>query len=153
MRTIAKPDSRRDEIYAYVRTELEAGRQVYVVYPIIEESEKIDVRAATEMADHLANEVFPAYRVALLHGRMKQDAKDRVMRAFAAGDIHVLVSTTVVEVGVDVRERRRHAGRGTPSVSASRSSTSCAAASAGASISRPACSSTSIRSAIRRASG
>ena len=102
VRTIAKPDSRRDEIYAYVRTELEAGRQVYVVYPIIEESEKIDVRAATEMADHLANEVFPAYRVALLHGRMKQDAKDRVMRAFAAGDIHVLVSTTVVEVGVDV---------------------------------------------------
>jgi ATP-dependent DNA helicase RecG len=54
------------------------------------------------MADHLANEVFPAYRVALLHGRMKQEAKDRVMRAFASGDIHVLVSTTVVEVGVDV---------------------------------------------------
>jgi ATP-dependent DNA helicase RecG len=102
VRTIAKPDSRRDEVYAYVRTELEAGRQIYVVYPIIEESEKIDVRAATEMADHLANEVFPAYRVALLHGRMKQEAKDRVMRAFAAGDIHMLVSTTVVEVGVDV---------------------------------------------------
>jgi ATP-dependent DNA helicase RecG len=102
VRTIAKPDSRRDEIYAYVRTELEADRQVYVVYPIIEESEKIDVRAATEMADHLANEIFPAYRVALLHGRMKPDAKDRVMRAFAAGDIQVLVSTTVVEVGVDV---------------------------------------------------
>jgi len=102
VRTIAKPDSRREDVYAYVRTELEAERQVYVVYPIIEESEKIDVRAATEMADQLANEVFPAYRVALLHGRMKQDAKDRVMRAFAAGDIHVLVSTTVVEVGVDV---------------------------------------------------
>jgi ATP-dependent DNA helicase RecG len=102
VRTIAKPDSRREEIYAYVRTELEAGRQVYVVYPIIEESEKIDVRAATEMADHLAHEVFPAFRVALLHGRMKQEAKDRVMRAFGAGDIQVLVSTTVVEVGVDV---------------------------------------------------
>ena len=68
-------------------SELEAGRQVYVVYPIIEESEKIDLRAATEMADHLSHDVFPAYRVALLHGRMKQDAKDRVMRAFAAGDI------------------------------------------------------------------
>ena len=54
------------------------------------------------MADHLAHEVFPAYRVALLHGRMKQDAKDRIMRAFAGGEIHVLVSTTVVEVGVDV---------------------------------------------------
>ena len=78
------------------------GRQAYVVYPLIEESEKVDLRAATEMADHLQQEVFPAYRVALLHGRMKQDAKDRVMRAFAAGEIHVLVSTTVIEVGIDV---------------------------------------------------
>jgi ATP-dependent DNA helicase RecG len=102
IRTIAKPESRRDDIYTFVRGELEAGRQAYVIYPIIEESEKIDVRAATEMADHLAQEVFPAFRVALLHGRMKQDAKDRVMRAFAAGEIQLLVSTTVVEVGVDV---------------------------------------------------
>jgi ATP-dependent DNA helicase RecG len=100
--TIAKPGSRRDEIHGFVRSELEQGRQAYVVYPIIEESEKVDLRAATEMADTLAHEVFPAYRVALLHGRMKADAKDRVMRAFAAGDLHVLVSTTVIEVGVDV---------------------------------------------------
>ena len=78
------------------------GRQAYVVYPIIEESEKTDLRAATEMADHLAHDIFPAYRVALLHGRMKQDAKDRVMRAFAAGEIHILVATTVIEVGIDV---------------------------------------------------
>jgi ATP-dependent DNA helicase RecG len=102
IRTIAKPGSRRDEIHAFVRSELEAGRQAYVIYPIIEESEKVDLRAATEMADTLAHEVFPAFRVALLHGRMKQDAKDRVMRAFASGEIHMLVSTTVVEVGVDV---------------------------------------------------
>ena len=102
VRTIAKPGSRRDEIHAFVRGELEAARQAYVVYPIIEESEKVDLRAATEMADTLAHEVFPAFRVALLHGRMKADAKDRVMRAFAAGDIQLLVSTTVVEVGVDV---------------------------------------------------
>src|ERR671920_316117 len=61
-----------------------------------------DLKAATEMADTLAQDVFPQYRVALLHGRMKQDAKDRVMRAFAAGEIHVLVSTTVIEVGIDV---------------------------------------------------
>ena len=85
-----------------MRDELEAGRQAYVIYPIIEESEKIDLKAATQMADHLAHEVFPAYRVALLHGRMKQEAKDRIMRSFAAGEVHVLVSTTVVEVGVDV---------------------------------------------------
>src|SRR5204863_2995619 len=55
-----------------------------------------------QMADHLAHEIFPAYRVALLHGRMKQDGKDRIMRAFAAGDIQILVSTTVVEVEIDV---------------------------------------------------
>jgi ATP-dependent DNA helicase RecG len=100
--TLAKPDSRHPEIYEFVRQQLDLGRQAYVVYPIIEESEKVDLKAATEMADHLAAEVFPAYRVALLHGRMKPDGKDRVMRAFAAGEIQVLVSTTVVEVGVDV---------------------------------------------------
>ncbi|MBK5298933.1 MAG: ATP-dependent DNA helicase RecG [Vicinamibacteria bacterium] len=102
VQTIARPGSRRDETHAFVRGELEAGRQAYVIYPIIEESEKVDLRAATEMADTLAHEVFPAFRVALLHGRMKQEAKDRVMRAFASGEIQMLVSTTVVEVGVDV---------------------------------------------------
>lgn len=102
VRTIAKPGSRRADIHRFIRDELERGRQAYVVYPIIEESEKLDIRAATEMADTLAHEVFPSFRVALLHGRMKADVKDRTMRAFAAGEIHVLVSTTVVEVGVDV---------------------------------------------------
>src|SRR5581483_6010310 len=102
VRTAAKPESRRDEVYAFVRRQLDAGRQAYVVYPLIEEAEKIDVRAATEMADHLAAEVFPQYRVGLLHGRLKADGKERVMKAFAAGDLHVLVATTVVEVGVDV---------------------------------------------------
>ena len=100
--TTVRPESRREDIYEHVRTQLDSGRQAYVVYPLVEESEKVDLRAATEMADHLAQDVFPAYRVALLHGRMKQDAKDRVMRAFAAGEIHLLVSTTVIEVGIDV---------------------------------------------------
>ena len=102
IKTIAKPESRRDEIYAFVRRELDAGRQAYVIYPLVEESAKIDLKAATEMADHLAQEVFPEYRVGLLHGRMKADAKERVMAAFAAGEIQILVSTTVVEVGIDV---------------------------------------------------
>ncbi len=102
IRTVARPDSKRDEVYALVRRELDAGRQAYVVYPIIEESEKVDLRAATEMADHLSHEIFPAYRVALLHGRMKAPGKDRVMRAFASGEIQILVATTVIEVGVDV---------------------------------------------------
>jgi ATP-dependent DNA helicase RecG len=102
VRTIAKPESRRDEIHGFVRQQLEAGRQAYVIYPLVEESAKIDLKAATEMADTLSAQVFPDFRVGLLHGRMKADAKDRVMKAFAAGEIHVLVSTTVVEVGVDV---------------------------------------------------
>ncbi len=102
VRTWVKPESRRNEIYQLIREQLDAGRQAYVIYPLVEESEKIDLKSATEMADHLQTEVFPAYKVALLHGRMKQDVKDRVMYAFATGQIHILVSTTVVEVGVDV---------------------------------------------------
>jgi ATP-dependent DNA helicase RecG len=100
--TLVKPESRREDIYELIRRELEAGRQAYIIYPLVEESEKVDLKSATAMADHLQTEVFPAHRVALLHGRMKQDAKDHVMHAFAAGRIEVLVSTTVVEVGVDV---------------------------------------------------
>jgi ATP-dependent DNA helicase RecG len=100
--TLVRPESRRDEIYDLIRRELEAGRQAYIIYPLVEESEKVDLKSATEMADHLQAEVFPAHRVAVLHGRMKQEAKDHVMHAFAAGRIEVLVSTTVVEVGVDV---------------------------------------------------
>ena len=73
-----------------------------MIYPLVEESAKVDVKAATEMADHLAQEVFPSYRVGLLHGRMKADAKERVMKAFAANELQILVSTTVVEVGIDV---------------------------------------------------
>jgi ATP-dependent DNA helicase RecG len=102
IKTIAKPESRRDEIYAFIRKQVEEGRQAYVIYPLVEESEKVDLRAATEMADHLGHDVFPDLRVALLHGRMNQEAKDRVMQAFARGEYHILVSTTVVEVGVDV---------------------------------------------------
>jgi ATP-dependent DNA helicase RecG len=93
---------RRDEAYAFVRAELDAGRQAYLVFPLVEESAKVDVRAATEMADHLAEEVFPEYRLALLHGRLSPEEKDRVMRAFAAGEVQVLVCTTVIEVGIDV---------------------------------------------------
>jgi ATP-dependent DNA helicase RecG len=102
VKTWVKPESRRDEIYQAVRDELDRGRQAYVIYPLVEGSEKIDLKSATEMADHLQAEIFPAYTVALLHGRMKSDAKERIMHAFAAGQINILVSTTVVEVGVDV---------------------------------------------------
>jgi ATP-dependent DNA helicase RecG len=102
IRTTARPASRRPEVFEFIRREVEAGRQAYIVYPLVEESEKIDVRAATEMADHLAQEVFPALRLGLLHGRLPSEARERVMAAFASGDIDILVATTVVEVGVDV---------------------------------------------------
>jgi ATP-dependent DNA helicase RecG len=101
IRTIVKPDSRRDEVYGLIRGEVQRGRQAYFVYPLVEESEKVDLRAATAMAEELT-QVFPEFRVALLHGRMKGDEKDAVMRAFGAGALHVLVATSVVEVGVDV---------------------------------------------------
>jgi len=100
--TIARPESRRDEVYSLLRRELERGRQAYVIYPLVEESSRVELRAATAMADHLQADVFPEFKVALLHGRLKSDEKDRVMAAFARGEVHVLVSTTVVEVGVDV---------------------------------------------------
>jgi ATP-dependent DNA helicase RecG len=102
IRTLAKPESRRDEVYQLVRRELEQGRQAYVIYPLVDESEKVDLKAATAMFDTLQQDVFPEYRVALLHGRMKADEKEQVMAAFARGDVHVLAATTVVEVGVDV---------------------------------------------------
>ena len=100
--TTARPESRRDEVYAFIRTQIEEGRQAYVIYPLVEESEKVDLKAATEMADHLSQDVFPDLRVGLLHGRMKQDAKDRIMGAFSRKEFDILVSTTVIEVGIDV---------------------------------------------------
>jgi ATP-dependent DNA helicase RecG len=102
IRTLVKPDSRRADVYDLVRQEVQAGRQAYVIYPLVEESEKVDLKAATAMAEHLARDIFPDLRVALLHGRMKPDEKQQVMRAFSSGALHVLVATTVVEVGVDV---------------------------------------------------
>ncbi len=101
IKTIVKADSRRDEVYAMMRDEIRRGRQVYVIYPLVEESEKIDLKAATAMSAEIAK-VFPEFAVALLHGRMKGDEKEAVMHRFNAGQLNILVSTTVVEVGVDV---------------------------------------------------
>jgi ATP-dependent DNA helicase RecG len=100
--TKARTESARRQIYGFLREQVSTGRQVYVVYPLVEESEAIDLRAATEMADRLQREVFADLRVGLLHGRMAFAEKDRVMREFKAGALHILVSTTVIEVGIDV---------------------------------------------------
>ncbi len=94
----------RPKAYQIVRRELKKGHRVYVVLPLIEESEKMDLLAATTMAEYLQKEVFPDYRVGLLHGKMKPSEKEKIMAAFKRGDLDILVSTTVIEVGVDVPE-------------------------------------------------
>ncbi|MCK6480463.1 MAG: ATP-dependent DNA helicase RecG [Planctomycetes bacterium] len=100
--TIAVPPSREGEACELVRREAAAGRQAFFVCPLVEESEELDLRAAEEEAVRLRTEVFPDLRVGLLHGRMKAAEKRRAMEEFRAGRTHVLVSTVVVEVGVDV---------------------------------------------------
>src|SRR5262249_1700471 len=95
-------ESSRDKIYDHIRDELRAGRQAYVVCPLVEETEASDLKAATEMAERLQGGPFQAFRVGLIHGRLGFDAKDGVMRAFKAGELDVLVATTVIEVGIDV---------------------------------------------------
>jgi ATP-dependent DNA helicase RecG len=102
VKTTVRPEARRDEVHAFVAEQVEQGRQACVIYPLVEASEKVDLRAATAMADHLSQDVFPRYCVGLLHGRMAPAAKGDVMRRFSAGAIHILVATTVIEVGIDV---------------------------------------------------
>ncbi len=94
-------DSRR-KMYQFLDQKIRGGGQVYIVYPLVEESEKLDLLNATQMAEHLQTSVFPNFRVGLIHGRMKQEEKDAVMDEFRKGATHILVSTTVIEVGVDV---------------------------------------------------
>ncbi len=94
--------SHRSEAFKLVKKEILQGRQCYVIYPLIEESEKVDLKAATEMAEHLKKDIFPEYNLGLLHGRMKAEEKEVVMRDFKEGLINILVSTTVIEVGIDV---------------------------------------------------
>jgi len=100
--TVTRSEARRGKIYEFLREQVSAGRQIYVVYPLVEESELIDLKAATDMARHLQEVVFPDLRIGLLHGRLSFEDKERVMRAFKAGEVHILVSTTVIEVGIDV---------------------------------------------------
>ncbi|HBB69631.1 MAG TPA: DNA helicase RecG, partial [Geobacter sulfurreducens] len=95
-------DSRRRQVYGIIRDEVAAGHQAYVIYPLVEESEKSELKAATQMAEHLANDVFPDLRLGVLHGRMKPEEKEAVMRSFKGREIDILVSTTVIEVGIDV---------------------------------------------------
>ncbi|HEX4825325.1 MAG TPA: ATP-dependent DNA helicase RecG [Candidatus Polarisedimenticolaceae bacterium] len=100
--TVVRTEKDRARVYTGLRQEIARGRQAYVVVPLVEETARTDLKAATAFASFLKKEVMPDLVVGLLHGRMKGDEKDRVMSAFARGAIQVLVATTVVEVGVDV---------------------------------------------------
>lgn len=94
--------SRRNHLYGRMAAAVRDGRQCYVVYPLVEESEKVDLADATTMAQRLQEGPFRDCRVGLIHGRMRPDEKDAVMRRFKEGAIDVLVATTVIEVGIDV---------------------------------------------------
>ncbi|MBK7995978.1 MAG: ATP-dependent DNA helicase RecG [Blastocatellia bacterium] len=100
--TRIRGEASRDKVYQFIAEEVRQGRQCYIVYPLVEESEKMDLAAATKMAEVLQKDIFPQFSIGLLHGRMKPQEKEEVMKNFIAQQSHILVSTTVIEVGVDV---------------------------------------------------
>ena len=101
--TIAVEKKKRDKVYnSLVRREVDKGRQVYIVCPLVEESESLDITSATETAEEIKRDFFPDLRVGLLHGKMKASEKDAIMTAFKNHELDILVSTTVIEVGVNV---------------------------------------------------
>jgi ATP-dependent DNA helicase RecG len=102
VKTEVVSESERQRAYDLVRSQVREGRQAYVITPLIDESDKLDVKSAEQEAKRLATEVFPDLRVGMMHGRMKANAKEKVMSQFRQGEVDVLISTTVVEVGVDV---------------------------------------------------
>ena len=102
IKTVVVGEDQRAGVYKGVEREVRAGRQAYVVYPLIEESEKMDLKDATRMYEQLRDRVFPNFNVGLLHGKMKSAEKEEGMRRFVSGETNILVATTVVEVGVDV---------------------------------------------------
>jgi len=102
IRTTHVTEAGVERVYAFVAGEIAAGRQAYVVYPIVEETEATAAKAAEQMHQQLSTQVFPHVRVGLLHGRLSPDEKEAAMKSFGAGDTKILVATTVIEVGVDV---------------------------------------------------
>ncbi|MBN2857234.1 MAG: DNA helicase RecG, partial [Candidatus Delongbacteria bacterium] len=102
VKTAVRSEKEMNKVYSFIKTEIANGRQAYIVYPLIEKTGKSDLKAAVDGFDELANGVFKGIPVALLHGRMKSEEKDSVMNNFKADEIKLIVSTTVIEVGVDV---------------------------------------------------
>jgi ATP-dependent DNA helicase RecG len=102
VRTVLMSESRREKVYQTISSELAKGHQVFIVYPLVEESEILDLKDATNMSKHLQKDIFPNHHVGLIHGKMKEKEKDEVMREFLENKVQILVSTTVIEVGIDV---------------------------------------------------
>jgi len=102
VRTILMSESKRDKVYQTISAEMAKGHQAFIVYPLVEQSESLDLKDATNMAEHLQRDIFPDFKIGLIHGKMKQKEKDDVMREFLENRIQILVSTTVIEVGIDV---------------------------------------------------
>ncbi len=102
IKTFWRSDKKRDKVYAFVKQQIQLGAQVYIIFPLIEESEKMDLQAAIESYESLRKGLFAEFKVGLLHGRMRSDEKEMIMTDFKVGMLQVLVSTTVIEVGVDV---------------------------------------------------
>jgi ATP-dependent DNA helicase RecG len=100
--TVVLPESKREKVYQTISAEMAKGHQTFIVYPLVEQSEVLDLKDATNMAAHLQKDIFPDNRVGLIHGKMKEKEKDEVMREFLENKIQILVSTTVIEVGIDV---------------------------------------------------
>ena len=102
VRTVLMGESKRQAVYETIRKEIAKGHQAFIVYPLVEQSENLDLKDATKMAEHLQKDIFPDDRVGLIHGKMKDKEKDAVMREFLDNQISILVATTVIEVGIDV---------------------------------------------------
>ncbi|HSJ14739.1 MAG TPA: ATP-dependent DNA helicase RecG [Longimicrobiales bacterium] len=102
VRTVLRPESARERVYQFVREQVAAGRQAFIVYPLVAESEKVDLRAATAEYERLSIDVFPDLALGLVHGQLAAEEKDVVMQRFVSGAVQILVATSVIEVGIDV---------------------------------------------------
>ncbi len=100
--TILKGEKDLPEVYNFIQNRIQEGRQVYIVYPLIEETEKSDLKAATEAYEKLKKETFPQFRLALIHGRLERKEREEIMHKFRQGEYNILVATTVIEVGLDI---------------------------------------------------
>jgi ATP-dependent DNA helicase RecG len=102
IKTVWRSENKSAEIYNFIKNKIREGDQAYIVYPLVEESEKIDLKAATESFEHLSKSTFINFKLALIHGRLNSEEKEKIMREFSQGKIQILFATTVIEVGVDV---------------------------------------------------